>query len=278
MKKLIVGFTIGCLGFFSLFSQTPNKDYPWLKTKTIHQTIESRFPAPAGYERVKLPQGSFGGWLRGLPLLPEGSPVKDYRGRVKVPAGDSTLAAVVDYDIPGKKMEQCMDIILRFRAEYLLAKGESGISFFLPVKYKLNWPDWARGLRPVFHGIKITLVQKEEPDSSRIAFDNYLKEIFYYSGTQTAYFNYPEIEAENIQVGDFVVKKGKKGHAILILDLAVNAEGEKIALIGHGDTPACRFYLLNYRQGQPWFPLDPKEKTLPMPFKKKMYWEGLRRF
>ncbi len=278
MKKFIAGFTIVCLGIFPGFSQSPNDVYLWLKTKTIQQTIESRFPAPAGYKRVKLPPGSFGEWLRELPLLPKGTPVKDYRGRVKVPAGDSTLAGVVDYDISGKKLEQCMDIILRFRAEYLRSIGESGISFFLPVKFPLLWSDWARGLRPVFHGIDITLVQKEKPDSSRDAFDNYLKEIFYYSGTQTAYFNYPKIEAEKIQVGDFVVKKGKKGHAILILDFAVNAEGEKIALIGHGDTPACRFYLLNYRQGQPWFPLNPKEKTLPLPFEKKMYWEGLRRF
>lgn len=278
MKKCIAGIIFLCLSILPVFSQTPNETYAWLRSETIRQTIESRFPAPAGYERVKLPKGSFGEWLRGLPLLPEGTPVKDYLGRVKVPAGDSTLAAVVDYDISGKKLEQCMDIILRFRAEYLLAKGESGISFFLPVNYKLNWYDWARGLRQVFHGINIRLVQTEEPDSSRTAFDNYLKEIFYYSGTQTAYFNYPKIEAENIQGGDFVVKKGKKGHAILILDLAVNAAGEKIALIGHGDTPACLFYLLNYKKYQPWFPLDLNEETLPMPFRKKMYWEGVRRF
>jgi len=281
MKKFLAGITLFiffCLKFYSGISQTQTNSYPWIKSKNIQQTIETRFPPPTGYERVKAPPGSFGDWLRGLPLLPDSTPVKEYRGRIMVQANDTTLAAVVNYDIFNKKLEQCMDIIIRLRAEYLRFKNKKEISFFLPVKFLLNWADWARGYRPVFQGINISLVQQEIPDSSRAAYEKYLREIFYYSGTQTAYFNYSKIEPGDVQIGDFIVKKGKKGHTILIIDLVVNSQGEKMALIGHGDTPACQFYVLNYRKGQPWFPLNVRVKRLPMPFKKKMYWDGLRRF
>ena len=81
-----------------------------------------------------------------------------------------------------------------------------------------------------------------------------------------------------MQIGDFIVKKGTKGHVVIIVDLARNKEGNLIALIGQGDTPACQFYLLNYKKDNPWFPINTTNEVLPLPIKKEMRWEGLRRF
>ena len=50
------------------------------------------------------------------------------------------------------------------------------------------------------------------------------------------------------------------------------------ALIGQGDSPACQFYLLNYKNKFAWFPVDFNKKSLPLPIRKKMTWDGLRRF
>ena len=243
------------------------------------QTVQSRFHSPAGFHRVAVSPNSFGNYLRNMKLLPAGAPVKDYRGRIKVAAEDSTVAAVLDYDIRGKKLEQCMDIIIRFYAEYLISQGrEDEIAFYLPVNFLLKWNDWKQGFRPVHRGIKINLIKNKPADSSRHSFDEYLNEIFYHSNTQTAYFNYRRVEFDDIQIGDFIVKKGRRGHAVLILDLAVDSLGNKVALIGQGDTPARQFYLMNCKKNQAWFPLKFEDGFPPLPIRKKMYWKGLRRF
>src|SRR5947208_2667072 len=54
--------------------------YPWRPTATRENALDVRFAAPSGFTRVTTEEGSFGDFLRTLPLLPEGAPVVDYRG------------------------------------------------------------------------------------------------------------------------------------------------------------------------------------------------------
>ncbi len=259
--------------------QNENISFQWPHNNQVGETVETRFSPPKGYRRIQVEIGTFAHYLRNRHLLPVDSPVKDYRDFIKKSAKDTTMAAVVNYPINGKKLEQCMDILQRLWAEYLWSQHYfEKIGFYLPGGFLLKWQDWKNGLRPQYHGIKVTLIKNAESDSSRKNFEDYLWEIFYRSNTQTAYFAYPKIGRENLQIGDFIVKKGKQGHAVLILDLAIDDFGNKVVLIGHGDTPACQFYLLNYKKDNPWFPIDLKAEYIPLPIKKKMYWKGLRRF
>jgi hypothetical protein len=263
---------ITCFGFGTLISC-------WvLKANPSPKTIESIQP-PAGFTRLVAAPQSFARWLRQLPLKPTPSPVLDFRGRIHKKSSDTTIAAVVDLDILGKSMQQCMDIIIRLRAEYLWnQRAFKQISFPLPGGYPLNWFDWQQGYRPQFQGIQMTLHKKEQPDSSRKCFEKYLCTLFATSHTQQFYHAYSQIEPTEIKAGDFIVKKGNKGHAVLIIDLAVHANGILAALIGQGDTPACEFHLLNYQNNNPWFPLDFTKNILPLPIRRKMSWDGLRRF
>ena len=243
------------------------------------QTIERRFPAPEGFKRMPAAENSFAAWLRRVPLLPPGQPVHDYRHHVFKQANDTTVAAVTAYNIRGRKLEQCMDIILRWRAEYLWQNGrQKDIRFPLPEGTDFSWSDWLQGLRPRFRGARFHLYKGAKPDSSYNNLLRYLNTLFEYSGTQAFYHYYRKVDPASVQPGDFVVKKGKKGHAVLIVDMAQDSLGNKIALIGQGDTPACQFYLMHYKKNNPWFPLNAAQKCLPLPIKKKMYWEGLRRF
>jgi hypothetical protein len=242
------------------------------------KTIAS-IPPPAGFHRLPTAPQSFANWLRQLPLKPTPSPVLDYRGRIHKKSTDTTLATVIDLDVKGKRMQQCMDILVRLRAEYLWKQQAYHlISFPLPGGYVLHWTDWASGLRPRFRGIEMQLQQVSQPDSSRRNFENYLKIIFAESHSQQFYHAYPQIEPAMVAIGDFIVKKGVKGHAVLIVDMAENTNGNKVALIGHGDTPACEFHLLNFRKNNPWFPLDFSQTSLPLPIRREMTWDGLRRF
>ena len=140
------------------------------------------------------------------------------------------------------------------------------------------WQEWQEGMRPKFKGIHVSMQQSERPDSSFSNFESYLRTIYAESHTQQFYHGYLPIKWNELQIGDFIVKKGSKAHAIMITDLAEDDQGNLQMLIGHGDTPACQFYLLSYKKNQPWFPVDFSEDILPLPIRRKMRWTGLRRF
>jgi hypothetical protein len=231
------------------------------------------------YKRVQLDPDSFGSWLRRLSLKPAGSPVLDYRSRIYKTAEDSVVGAVVAMDISGRRMEQCMDVLVRLYAEYLWQQSQAiRLKLPLPGRYWLAWQDWAAGLRPRYRGTHVSLIQNSTSDHSEANYRAYLREVYAASATQQFYYSYQSLDREMAQPGDFIVKKGRKRHAVMIVDIARNPEGEEIALIGHGDTPACQFFLLRYSEDNLWFPLGNGKNVLPLPIRRKMTWDGLRRF
>ncbi len=266
--KSTITFVIALFLLFSLSGLTYAKD-----------NVQQRFSPPAGYTRASVEPNSFAAWIQNLPLKEPGSPVLDFRGREFKKSGDSTIAAVVNFNISGKRLEQCMDILLRFYSNYLIEMGKrDSVQFPLPDGLTLSWWQWSEGWRPYFKRLNFQLIQSQTADNSKRNFERYLNEIFSYSGSQTFYHHYPDIALSDLRIGDFIVRKNRKGHALLICDLVENAQGQKMVLVGQGDTPACQFYILNGKNGSPWFPLDLTSDYLPLPIKKKMYWRGLRRF
>ena len=231
------------------------------------------------YRRLPVVSGSFAAWLRHLPLKSKNSPVLDYRGSVFKTANDTVIAAVVDLAVTGRRLEQCMDILVRLYADYLWQSGQTkNLCLPLPGGYRLAWGDWKRGFRPSFKGIDMHLSQSSKADSGEGAYRKYLNTVFAESHTQQFYYGYQPVPPESVAIGDFIVKKGVKGHAVMIVDIAVNREGDLIALIGNGDTPACQFFLINYKKDQAWIPLDFNRTYLLLPLKRRMTWDGLRRF
>ena len=244
------------------------------------QKMIGDIPLPSSkYTRIPMAEDSFGSWLRLQPLKAAGSDVLDFRDRIYKSGKDSTVAYVMDINISGRRMEQCMDILVRLYTSFLWQSGEQeNITFPLPGGYWLDWPDWRDGWRPKFKSIQVAMQHIAQADSSRKNLDTYLRTIYANSHTQQFYHGYVQIAQDEIQIGDFIVLKGSKSHAVLITDLARDSLGNLIALIGHGDTPACQFHLLRYSSQQVWFPLDFNAKVLPLPIRRKMRWTGLRRF
>ncbi len=249
-------------------------------TEAIAQSTIGTIPLPSNsYHRIKVEPASFGEWLRDLPLKEKSSPVLDYRGKIFKPGTDSIVASVINWDIKNRRLEQCMDILIRLYAEYSWENNiTTPLNLPLPGGYWLRWEDWKKGFRPVFKGINVQLRKKTISDSTPAAFRNYLNTIYNASHTQQFYHAYQAVDRNEVQIGDIIVKKGTKGHAIMIVDLAKNEHGDLIALIGNGDTPACQFFLLNFRTGQPWIPLVFTKDILDLPLRRKMSWDGLRRF
>lgn len=260
-----------------LVASLPAAGFPQSPGRSL-DTVQERFAPPPGYVRMVAAPGSFAGWLRALPLLPENSPVRDYRGRIRRTAKDTAVAAVLALDIRGQKLQQCMDVLIRLRAEYLWQAGRAAeIAFLLPDRTRLAWRDWARGLRPHRQGGSFPLRRTAEAGGGLQAFRAYLDTIFYSAYTQTYYFGLAPVRPEDVQAGDVLIKKSRKGHAVLLLDVARNAAGHLCALVAQGDTPACQVHILRWRQGQVWVPLDFSAPAPDLPIRKKMPWAGLRR-
>ncbi|AMR26100.1 hypothetical protein A0257_02645 [Hymenobacter psoromatis] len=76
---------ISSLGSLVLLAPTPpGPAYPWLATQpALAQCLAQRMPPPAGSQRVAVVAGSWGEWLRGLPLRPAGTPARLYNGQLK---------------------------------------------------------------------------------------------------------------------------------------------------------------------------------------------------
>lgn len=280
---------ISLLLFFSLtflYSQQDLFLSPQKYNRAHYKTIREVFTPPSGFKRIHLEESSFGHYLRNLPVV-DSVVVLTFKGATFKVANDTTVAGVIPVAIEGKSLWHCMDILQVLHMDYLESNNrKQEISYPLPEGTSLSWLEWQNGVRPVFKGLKfvkesrhpkLVSVYKIVQDSSVKNFRRYCNTIFEFSGTQTFWHNSPHIKLAEIQPGDFIVKKGDKGHAVLIVDLAINEKGEKVALIGQGDTPACQFYLL-MKEHNPWFKIDENVGYPDLPIRKKMYWSGLRRF
>ena len=136
-------------------------------------------PVPEEYTRIFSEKVSFADWIRRLPLKPPNSPVQDFRNNIFKSKDDTTVAAVINWSINGKRLEQCMDILVRFYAEYLWEKQkQEKLRLPLPGNKLLYWQDWQKGYRPKFKGINYEFIKSEKYNSSKTNYEKYLNLIF----------------------------------------------------------------------------------------------------
>jgi hypothetical protein len=208
----------------SLFSRREKKD-------TIGE-----IQLPPSFERIKVSQNSFEEFCRNLPLKKDKT-IYLYNGHAKSGQGDQF--AVVDLSIGNKDLQQCADVIMRIRAEYFYAKKE-----FDRIKFTDN------------AGKEYKLRQ----DASREEFDQYLENVFAHCGTLSLEKQlYKCTNIKDATIGDVLIKGGSPGHAMLIVDMAENAKGQKIYLLLQGFMPAQSIHVvknLEVTNLSPWYLLD----------------------
>ncbi len=250
--------------------------YPWLSKEARVRSLEATFAPPPGYTRVAVEPGSFGAWLRGLPLRPSGTPVRDFRGGQVLAADDLRLAAVAELDVGTANLQQCADSIIRLHAEWLWVQGQKDrIAYRFTSGDLASWPRYAAGERAKISGSKVKWVRSSAADSSRSSFRAYLELVFTYAGTLSLQAEKQRPSRESVRPGDFFVLGGSPGHAVLVLDVAEDAAGQRVALLGQGFIPAQDFQVLSPGQDGPWFSLQADEVATP--FWKPFPWSSLRR-
>ena len=257
----------------------PDNPYP---------TIES-IPVPAGYRRMAAGRGSFGGWLRQIPLkkdrtvyLFDGSPKRNQNAQF----------AVLAVSVGNKDLQQCADAVMRLRAEFLYSqKDYADIDFYTAQGMRLNFREWASGRRVRLSGDQ--LVPYTLPASSRrspgtatgdtrepagttssfgddhTCFTAYLETVFSYCGTLSLEKQLvPAGDFANMQIGDVLIRGGAPGHAMLVVDMAADSLGHRVYMLAQSYMPAQDIHLVNNPVDgtlSPWYRIDKEEPVIATP-------------
>ena len=185
-------------------------------------------PLPGGFTRVKTNRNSFAEWLRSIPLKKDKTVFK-FDGRPK--ANQSAQFAILDISVGTKDLQQCADAVMRLRAEYLLATKQSAA-----IHFKDN---------------DGRVYQFDEPHTHR-NLHRYLQVVFAKCGSASLSKQLASIPVASIEPGDVFIRGGFPGHAVIVMDVAVNKAGNKIYLLAQSYMPAQDIHVL----------VNPTDKTL----------------
>ena len=217
-------------------------------------TIQKRFNTPEGFERKPAPAHSFSNYLRNLPLKPVGSKVKYYNGAIK---NDAAYVAVVNMSISNQNLQQCADAVMRLRGEYFFnQKQYNQITFTLTNNFKMDYSEWIKGNRLLVNSNKTSWRKSASPSNTYKDFRNYMEVVFTYAGTLSLSQTLHTKAIKDITIGDVFIFGGTPGHAVIVVDVAENASGEKVFMLAQSYMPAQETQILknlNNQKMSPWY-------------------------
>lgn len=227
-------------------------------------TLQERFRPPDGFERIPVSKGSFGDYLRTLPLKPHGSKVKYFDGRTKL---KNVHEAVLDIDIGDRDLQQCADAAIRLRGEYLYGTGQyDKIHFNFTNGFRADYATWIEGNRIQVQGNQVSWVKQTGYSESYESFRKYLDMVFAYAGTLSLSREMIKVPLDEMEIGDLFIEGGSPGHCVIVVDMAENkSTGEKIFLLAQSYMPAQDIHILKNPAngtGNPWYSLDFCEELL----------------
>lgn len=269
--------TLLLLIFISLISCTKNGNAEnrtsgneeIIKKVTVKEegmTLDKRYNIPEGYTRLEYPKDSFATYLQTFPLKKYGENVYYFNGKEKP---NKVHDSVLDIDVGTQDLQQCADAIMRLRAEYLYKnKRYNEISFNFVNGFKAEFSKWANGYRISNNGNKSNWVKNGKEDYGYENFRKYLIIVFSYANTYSLDKELKSKNIKDIELGDVFIKPGFPGHAIIVMDVAENKEGNKIFLLAQSYMPAQDIHILkNYNNTNlsPWYSLDEIDNVLKTP-------------
>jgi hypothetical protein len=169
-------------------------------------------------------------------------------------------AAVVDIDVGRRDLQQCADAVMRLRAEFLFGVGRADEVCFRsvggdPMPYRA----YRRGLRSPA-GRASPWSPLAAADDSHAGFRTYLDRVFGIANTASLSRELRSVaQARQVEAGDVYIEAargGRFGHAVLVIDVAADAAGERLFLIAQSYMPAQDMHVLvnpGERGLSPWY-------------------------
>lgn len=229
--------------------------------------LYKRFGCPEGYVRKNAAVNSFETWLRNVPLKTEGSPVYLFNGELKT--NQRVHAAVLAFDRGTEDLQQCADAVMRLRAEYLYQKkAYDSIVFTFTNGTKARYSKWREGYRAQVSGNTVSWIKSAKPDTSYACFRKYMNTVFMYCGTYSLSKELIGTSIEEIKGGDVFITGGFPGHAMIVMDVAVNtATGKRLFMLAQSYMPAQDIHIVkNYsnKDISPWYEV-PENSSIDTP-------------
>ncbi len=256
------------------------KRYAWLGNETLKQppavtTLSQRFPPPPSYTRLPVEAGSFGEWLRDLPLAAPGTPVLNYKGEQVQAGSDQYLGAVVAMDT--SELQTSTDLVIRLNAEWKYSQG-TDVVFKSATGIDLPFARWLLGDRLKANGAAVNWIRNAKPaERSHAALRAYLEGVFTWANSTSLIASASPVAPSDIRPGDFLIHSGKPNHAVVLLDIARNPKGKLVALLGRALSPAQSFHVLGLGLGETWYNIDPHSESLLTPGTASFPWSSARR-
>ena len=192
-----------------------------------------------GFRRVKVEKGSFAEFLRNYKLKDDWN-LYYYNGKeVENQFGGY---AVLDIDIGTRDLLQCADAVMLLRAEYLYSqKRYKEIHFNALSGKKMDYVSWVGG------------------DYSYAKFRKYMDYVFAYANTASLEKELKPRDIKDVEIGDVFITSGNPGHAMIVVDMAMDKDGNRALLFAQGMMPAQSVHVvtnLEHREDTPWYMID----------------------
>ena len=227
-------------------------------------TVKTRFKVPDNFYRINPNEQSFGFYLQNFPLKPHQSNVFFYNGQLK--NRQDVHEAVLDISIGTKDLQQCADAVMRLRAEFLYEQKKfDQIHFNFSNGFVASYRKWRYGNRIQVNGNTVIWVPTQKTSTTYLSFQEYLTWVYMYAGTLSLSKELPKANLENIQIGDIFIKGGSPGHAVIVVDMAQNEQGEKLIMLAQSYMPAQNIHILknpNDTNLSPWYSLKNLETLI----------------
>lgn len=224
-----------------------------------------RIAPPQGFIRRETTE--YGAFIRDLQLKPQGSKVRLYDGTEKNWYGWDY--AVIDMEIGTTDLQQCADVIMRIRAEFLWKnKRFDEIHFNFTNGFKADYSMWAKGYRISVRGNIVKWYKAYGEDYSYSTFRDYLDVVFMYAGTASLSKELVSVDFSQLQIGDVFIVGGHPGHAMMIVDMVVDYMGNKAILVAHGYSPAQDMHIvknLKDKTNSPWYIINQNTTAFDFP-------------
>ena len=224
---------------FLLVSCNEQKNTSSEYVATIRPTPENPFkqiqaiPLPAGFERIKEDSGSFTGYLRTIGLKAQ-TTVYLYNGQQK--HNQTAQYALLNISVGNTDLQQCADAVMRLRSEYLYAQKQ-----FDQIIFRDNG----------------NTVYTFTAPYNREHFDKYLNRVFSMCGSASLSKQLkPVNNFADIEPGNVLIRGGFPGHAVIVMDIAINNTGKKIYLLAQSYMPAQDIHVLKNPMNEylsPWY-------------------------